>query len=207
MATIGLCMIVKDEAGVITHYLESVRRLVDFVMIEDTGSSDSTQEVLRKLFFSLYAAAQLKEWLGLSEQEVIAAYLEAAGALPTRAEALHGASRFCRTKSRHEEGFQLARQGLAIGRPSDRTHIGSWIYEYGLQVTTDGHEYQAPDSTSVHTRNILLRLSDDVDIQSVAEILPPAEMPEPACKLVLGFQDLRLFTWRGELWDPRACAS
>src|SRR5215471_12045472 len=47
MATIGLCMIVKDEAEIITRCLETVRRLVDFVMIEDTGSSDGTQEIVR----------------------------------------------------------------------------------------------------------------------------------------------------------------
>ena len=85
-----------------------------------------------EVFSSLYATAQSKEQLGLPEQEVIDAYLEAFGATPTRAEALHGASRFCRTKGRNEEGFQLARQGLAIGRPSNGMSIESWIYDYGL---------------------------------------------------------------------------
>jgi len=44
-----------------------------------------------------------------------------------------------------------------------------------------------------------LQLSDDLDTQAAAEILPPADMPEPAFKLMLGFEDLRLFSWRGEL--------
>ena len=43
MATIGLCMIVKDEAPIILRCLDSVRPLVDYVLIEDTGSSDGTQ--------------------------------------------------------------------------------------------------------------------------------------------------------------------
>lgn len=45
--TIGLCMIVKDEAAVIERCLDSVRPLVDYVLIEDTGSSDGTQEIIR----------------------------------------------------------------------------------------------------------------------------------------------------------------
>ena len=85
-----------------------------------------------EVFCSLYAAMQSKEQLGLPEQKVIDAYLEASRAMPTRAEALHGASRFCRTKGRFEEGFQLARQGLAIGRPPNGMVVESWIYDYGL---------------------------------------------------------------------------
>jgi len=85
-----------------------------------------------EVFYSLYVAAQLKEQLALPEQDVIDAYLEACGAMPTRAEALHGASRFCRLKGRYEEGFQLARQGLAVGRPANGLFIESWIYDYGL---------------------------------------------------------------------------
>ena len=84
------------------------------------------------VFCSLYAAAQLKEQLGLPEQEVIDAYLEATSVMPTRAEALHGATRFCRIRGRHEEGFQLARHGLAIRRPSNGMLIEPWIYDYGL---------------------------------------------------------------------------
>ena len=37
MKTIGLCMIVKDEAAVIERCLDSVRPLIDFVVVEDTG--------------------------------------------------------------------------------------------------------------------------------------------------------------------------
>jgi hypothetical protein len=37
--TIGLCMIVKDEAHVILKCLESVRPLVDYVLVVDTGST------------------------------------------------------------------------------------------------------------------------------------------------------------------------
>jgi glycosyltransferase involved in cell wall biosynthesis len=47
MATIGLCMIVKNEAKLILRCLNSVRPLVDFVLISDTGSSDGTQKIIR----------------------------------------------------------------------------------------------------------------------------------------------------------------
>src|SRR5258708_7311441 len=46
MTTIGLCMIVKNESKVITRCLGSVRPLVDYVMIEDTGSTDGTQQLI-----------------------------------------------------------------------------------------------------------------------------------------------------------------
>ena len=47
MKTIGLCMIVKNEAHVILRCLESVRPLLDYVLIEDTGSTDGTQDIIR----------------------------------------------------------------------------------------------------------------------------------------------------------------
>src|SRR5262245_39201004 len=47
MKTIGLCMIVKDEAPIILRCLQSVRRLVDYVLVVDTGSADGTQALIR----------------------------------------------------------------------------------------------------------------------------------------------------------------
>ena len=85
-----------------------------------------------EVFISLYSAAQLKEQLGHSDQEVIDAYLRATDALPTRAEALHGASRLCRNKGRNEEGYELAKRGLEILMPSDALFVEPWIYETGL---------------------------------------------------------------------------
>ena len=40
-------MIVKNEAHVIMRCLESVRPLIDYVLIEDTGSTDGTQQMIR----------------------------------------------------------------------------------------------------------------------------------------------------------------
>jgi glycosyltransferase involved in cell wall biosynthesis len=45
--TIGLCMIVKNESQLVLRCLESVRPLIDYVLIEDTGSTDGTQALIR----------------------------------------------------------------------------------------------------------------------------------------------------------------
>lgn len=64
--------------------------------------------------------------------------------------------------------------------------------------TEDNLRYDTPDGVPVHTRNFLLRLSDELAIQSANEILPPADMPELARDRVL--EDMRLFAWRDALW-------
>src|SRR5215217_2805571 len=46
MTTIGLVMIVKNEAHVIERCLSSVRPILDYVLIVDTGSTDATREVI-----------------------------------------------------------------------------------------------------------------------------------------------------------------
>ena len=44
---IGLSMIVKDEAQIVLRCLESARPLIDYAMIEDTGSRDGTQVIIK----------------------------------------------------------------------------------------------------------------------------------------------------------------
>lgn len=48
MKSIGLCMIAKNEAHVITRCLDSARPLIDFVVVVDTGSTDGTPELVRR---------------------------------------------------------------------------------------------------------------------------------------------------------------
>lgn len=45
MVTISLCMIVKNEEAVLARCLDSVKELVDEVIIVDTGSNDRTKEI------------------------------------------------------------------------------------------------------------------------------------------------------------------
>lgn len=47
MVNVGLTMIVKNEAHVIERCLASVRPLVDYVLIADTGSTDDTRERIK----------------------------------------------------------------------------------------------------------------------------------------------------------------
>ena len=44
---VGLCMIVKNESAIIERCLDSLRGFVDYVLVEDTGSTDGTQELIR----------------------------------------------------------------------------------------------------------------------------------------------------------------
>lgn len=46
MPTIGLCMIVKNEAALIERCLDSVLPLIDYAVIDDTGSTDGTQDII-----------------------------------------------------------------------------------------------------------------------------------------------------------------
>jgi glycosyltransferase involved in cell wall biosynthesis len=54
MATISLCMIVKNEEDVLGRCLESVRGAVDEIIVVDTGSSDRTKEIARAYTQQVY---------------------------------------------------------------------------------------------------------------------------------------------------------
>ncbi|MFR3080054.1 MAG: glycosyltransferase [Intestinimonas butyriciproducens] len=45
MATISLCMIVKNEEAVLGRCLDSAAGLVDEIVVVDTGSTDATREI------------------------------------------------------------------------------------------------------------------------------------------------------------------
>lgn len=57
--TIGLCLIVKNEAHIIERCLASVAPLVDFMLIVDTGSMDDTQDVVWKYVHENNIPAQI----------------------------------------------------------------------------------------------------------------------------------------------------
>ena len=54
MKEISLCMIVRDEEKVIGRCLESVKNLVDEIIIVDTGSKDMTKEIVSKFTDKIY---------------------------------------------------------------------------------------------------------------------------------------------------------
>lgn len=54
MISISLCMIVKNEEDVIGRCLECVKDIVDEIIIVDTGSTDSTIEIVKKYTNQIY---------------------------------------------------------------------------------------------------------------------------------------------------------
>ena len=54
MISISLCMIVKNEESVIGRCLESVKDIVDEIIIVDTGSTDNTKEIIKTFTDKIY---------------------------------------------------------------------------------------------------------------------------------------------------------
>jgi len=86
-----------------------------------------------EVYISLLSAAYIMEAADDSVESVLAVYDRAIATRPERAEARHGASRFCRRKRRFVEGFYYAEAGLPPKMASDGLFTQVWIYQYGLQ--------------------------------------------------------------------------
>ena len=61
-----------------------------------------------------FEAGNLMAALDRPFEEVIAAWERATQIVPTRAEALHAASRYCRNKGKNAEGMEFARRGIDL---------------------------------------------------------------------------------------------
>jgi glycosyltransferase involved in cell wall biosynthesis len=85
----------------------------------------------------------------------------------------------------------------SVARRGDELLLIQRTVNYTL---VDEFRYVTPDGGPIHTRNFLLRLNANLEVEAASEIMPPDDMPPPQCDLVKGFEDLRLFAWRGELW-------
>ena len=84
-----------------------------------------------EVYISLLNAARLKESLSYPFEEIIETYQRAIETVPTRAEAIHGASRYCRYVGRNHEGYAIAKRGIALLMPRG-LFVEEWIYNYGL---------------------------------------------------------------------------
>jgi glycosyltransferase involved in cell wall biosynthesis len=87
---------------------------------------------VEEIFVSLYQVAKLKEFLKYPDEDVLASYEAATAALPSRIEALHGASRYCRVKGLYQRGYDIAKRGLGKAFPQGGLFAEPWIYETGL---------------------------------------------------------------------------
>lgn len=63
---ICLNMIVKDEAPVIKRCLNSVKKLIDYWVIVDTGSSDGTQEIIRDFLHDIPGELHERPWVNFA---------------------------------------------------------------------------------------------------------------------------------------------
>ena len=54
MITISLCMIVKNEERILARCLDSVKDLVDEIIIVDTGSADATKRIAAEYTDKIY---------------------------------------------------------------------------------------------------------------------------------------------------------
>ena len=62
MASVVLCMIVKDETHVIERCLSSVRPFIDSWLVVDTGSTDGTQDLVRRLLDGVPGELHERPW-------------------------------------------------------------------------------------------------------------------------------------------------
>jgi glycosyltransferase involved in cell wall biosynthesis len=76
MSTVGLCMIVKDEAHVIERCLTALRPHIDYWTIVDTGSTDGTQELIPTLLNGIPGQLLERPWVDFGHNRTEA--LEAA---------------------------------------------------------------------------------------------------------------------------------
>jgi glycosyltransferase involved in cell wall biosynthesis len=60
--SIGLCMIVKDEAAVIERCLATIRPHIDHWTIVDSGSTDGTQKIIRAILDDLPGDLHERPW-------------------------------------------------------------------------------------------------------------------------------------------------
>jgi len=54
MATVSLCMIVRDEAPVLARCLDGIREIMNEIIIIDTGSQDTTKQIARQYTDKIY---------------------------------------------------------------------------------------------------------------------------------------------------------
>src|SRR5580693_975887 len=64
--TVCLNMIVKDEAQVIEKCLSSVKPLIDYWVIVDTGSSDNTKMVIQKTMDGIPGELHARPWVNFA---------------------------------------------------------------------------------------------------------------------------------------------
>jgi len=98
----------------------------------------------------------------------------------------------------------------AVELPMEGTYVGTnpslWLEGEVLCCVVRGVNYRLtdswyllPDDGVIRTRNYFARLSLDGRVVEASEMVPEPSLPAPLPSTVLGFEDCRLFAWRGRL--------
>ena len=71
---IALCMIVKNESHIIHECLNSIYKYIDYWIISDTGSTDGTQDIIKKFFEEKGIPGELHqdEWKNFGHNRTLA---------------------------------------------------------------------------------------------------------------------------------------
>jgi FkbM family methyltransferase len=158
--SVCLCMIVKDEVDVLEECLDACRGLIDHWVICDTGSSDGTQELIRRTLAPIAGELHERPWVdfGHNRTELMALargkadYLLlidadcAIDAQPEQLAGLHEDAYFVR----YGDGVDYFRKTLVSGRLEWR-FIGT-VHEY---IHSDEEQTSARlEGVSIRSRSV-----------------------------------------------------
>ena len=149
-----------------------------------------------EIYVTLLEAGNLMAALDRPFDEVIAAWERATQIVPTRAEALHAASRYCRNKGKNAEGMEFARRGIDLMQPNG-LFVQPWVYDYGILDEFAVNAYWAGAYRESLDASLKLLASDKLPPSMVKRIAANArfaadKMPasEPPNLGTLGAEDL-----------------
>ncbi|PFJ27083.1 hypothetical protein COJ15_34675 [Bacillus thuringiensis] len=153
MSTISLCMIVKDEEKHLPNCLQSVKELVDEIIIVDTGSTDKTEDIAKDFGAQIYhfewiqdfAAARnfslekaTKEWvLWLDADESI--------------EKININELKEKLKTTNQLGFEVEIHNLLVENKAPLIHKSIRLFKNGLNINFMNKVHEQP---SIHNNNI-----------------------------------------------------
>lgn len=86
----------------------------------------------QEVFFSLYRAGMIQEYLNMPSDKIIHSYSKAYQVRPCRAEPLYRLANYFNRQGNYVLGLALSQLGMTIPNPHDIVHTEDWIYDYGL---------------------------------------------------------------------------
>src|SRR5271170_6639041 len=147
-----------------------------------------------EIYIGLLEAGNMMAALDRPFDEVVATYLRAADLVPTRAEALHAVSHYCRDHGKNAEGYEYARRGIDLTLPAGALFAQPWVYDYGLLDEYGVNAYWAGLYRESLDACLRLLASDKLPASMHARIVANArfafdKLPKPADLGALGKDD------------------